>query len=72
MFFSAQVLFSINKDDFISHELFTLDIYECPTEDGAYVTLWRIRHGDLLKRNNLNPILIQHGLLDCAMSWFLH
>lgn len=35
------------KDDFIKHEEFTLETYECPTEDGAYATLWRIRHGDL-------------------------
>ena len=36
--------FLIKEDDFIGHEEFTLNFYESPTEDGAYVSLWRIRH----------------------------
>ncbi len=46
------IIVACEEDDFISHEEFTLDFYESPTEDGAYVSLWRIRHRETEKRNN--------------------
>lgn len=60
-------------------EGFDIREFECKTEDDAYVTFWRIVQSSTQNQqekhkasHHSKPVLIQHGLLDCAMSWFLH
>lgn len=69
-------------DDIVKIEGFTLKEYQCDTEDNVCVSFWRIipeesieidedNYSTYVKLKKRKPVLIQHGLLDCSMSWFL-
>ena len=67
--------FSPYADDVLKVKGFDLQEFEFETEDHAFVSFWRIvpNHTTKTPEKNLKiPVIIQHGLLDCAMSWFLH
>ena len=60
-------------DSILKHDGFNVEEYEFETEDHAFVTFWRVRAEIFIDQNTvLDPVIIQHGLLDCSMSWFLH
>lgn len=49
---------------------YSLEDHRFPTEDGEEVHLWRIRRQDTAPDRPF-PIVIMHGLLESASTWFL-
>ncbi len=50
---------------------FRIDEYLVKTEDDYTVAMWRVVN---LEKpiTRAHPVFLQHGLLDCSISWFLH
>ena len=74
MYLRADVPLDLISDEMLKVKGYRIIEYEFKTEDNAYVSFWRIDSEKGLKEDpdeKKTPVVIQHGLLDCAMSWFL-
>lgn len=59
----------------MSHTDYKMEIHRVLTEDGYYLTAWRIISSDRKKYSEAlsrSPIVLTHGLLDCSFSWFIN
>ncbi len=65
------VTFAHDLEEMIVLEGFRIDEYLVKTADDYTVTLWRVVNLQQPPTRE-HPVLMQHGLLDCSISWFLH
>ena len=56
--------------DVLTLDGFRIDTYTFLTDDKCTLTVWRVVNLDT-PISKPYPIFLQHGLLDCSVSWFL-
>ncbi|KAL4482797.1 hypothetical protein ABPG72_022357 [Tetrahymena utriculariae] len=63
------------EDLIMSHIEYKIETHRVLTEDGYYLTAWRVLSSDKKKSQEARskaPVILMHGLLDCSFSWFVN